>query len=30
MVKAVDKAMRLTEIRLVHKDGGRSGVYQAD
>ena len=23
MVKAVDKAMRLTEIRLVHKDGGR-------
>jgi cyclic pyranopterin phosphate synthase len=29
MVKAVDKAMRLTEIRLVHKDGGRSGVYQA-
>lgn len=30
MVKAVDKAMRLTDIRLVHKDGGRSGVYQAD
>ncbi len=30
MVKAVDKAMRLTGIRLVHKDGGRSGVYQAD
>lgn len=30
MVKAVDKAMRLTEIRLAHKDGGRSGVYQAD
>lgn len=30
MVKAVDKAMRLTEIRLVHKDGGRSGVYQVD
>jgi cyclic pyranopterin phosphate synthase len=30
MVKAVDKAMRLTEIRLVHKDGGRSSVYQAD
>ena len=30
MVKAVDKAMRLTEIRLVHKDGGRSGVFTAD
>ena len=30
MVKAVDKAMRLTEIRLVHKDGGRSGEYLAD
>lgn len=30
MVKAVDKAMRLTEIRLVHKDGGRSGAYRAD
>lgn len=30
MVKAVDKGMRLTDIRLVHKDGGRSGVFQAD
>ena len=30
MVKAVDKAMRLTDIRLVHKDGGRSGAYRAD
>ncbi|MGB0439600.1 MAG: cyclic pyranopterin monophosphate synthase MoaC [Paracoccaceae bacterium] len=30
MVKAVDKGMRLTDIRLVHKDGGRTGVYQAD
>lgn len=30
MVKAVDKAMRLTDIRLVHKDGGRSGAYAAD
>ena len=29
MVKAVDKAMRLTDIRLVHKDGGRSGEYRA-
>ena len=30
MVKAVDKAMRLTEIRLVHKDGGRSGEFRAE
>ncbi len=30
MVKAVDKAMHLTDIRLVHKDGGRSGTYRAD
>ncbi|MEM8751812.1 MAG: cyclic pyranopterin monophosphate synthase MoaC [Pseudomonadota bacterium] len=30
MVKAVDKAMRLTEIRLVHKAGGKSGEYVAD
>lgn len=30
MVKAVDKSMRLTDIRLVHKDGGRSGEFQAD
>ena len=30
MVKAVDKAMRLTDIRLVHKDGGRSGLFEAE
>jgi cyclic pyranopterin phosphate synthase len=30
MVKAVDKAMHLTDIRLVHKDGGRTGEYKAD
>lgn len=29
MVKAVDKAMRLTDIRLVHKSGGRSGEFSA-
>ncbi len=29
MLKAADKAMRLTDIRLVHKDGGRSGAYRA-
>ncbi|WP_340109176.1 cyclic pyranopterin monophosphate synthase MoaC [Pikeienuella sp. HZG-20] len=30
MVKAVDKGMRLTEIRLVHKSGGRSGEFSAE
>ena len=30
MLKAADKAMRLTEIRLVHKDGGRSGEFRAE
>ena len=29
MVKAVDRSMRITEIRLVHKDGGRSGEFRA-
>ncbi|MBL9033125.1 MAG: cyclic pyranopterin monophosphate synthase MoaC [Rhodospirillaceae bacterium] len=28
MCKAVDKAMRLTDIRLVHKSGGKSGTYE--
>jgi cyclic pyranopterin phosphate synthase len=27
MCKAADKAMRITDIRLVHKAGGRSGTY---
>ena len=30
MCKAVDRAMRITEIRLVHKSGGKSGIYEAD
>lgn len=30
MLKAADKAMRLTDIRLVRKDGGRSGLYEAE
>lgn len=30
MVKAVDKSMRITDIRLLHKSGGKSGTYQAD
>lgn len=29
MCKAVDRAMRITEIRLVHKSGGKSGLYEA-
>ncbi|MGE5546054.1 MAG: cyclic pyranopterin monophosphate synthase MoaC [Solirubrobacterales bacterium] len=29
MVKAVDKGMRITDIRLVHKSGGKSGTYEA-
>ena len=30
MLKAADKAMRLTDIRLVHKEGGRSGRFEAE
>jgi cyclic pyranopterin monophosphate synthase len=30
MLKAVDKGMRLTDIRVVEKSGGKSGLYQAD
>lgn len=30
MCKAVDRAMRLTEIRLLEKSGGRSGDFRAD
>ena len=30
MCKAVDRAMRLVDIRLVHKAGGKSGVFEAD
>ncbi len=30
MCKAADKAMRLTEIRLTHKSGGKSGTYDAE
>ncbi|MFN2135085.1 MAG: cyclic pyranopterin monophosphate synthase MoaC [Candidatus Promineifilaceae bacterium] len=29
MAKAVDRAMRLSEIRVVYKSGGQSGTYQA-
>jgi cyclic pyranopterin monophosphate synthase len=30
MVKAVDRSMRLTDIRLTHKEGGKSGTYSAE
>jgi cyclic pyranopterin phosphate synthase len=30
MCKAVDRTMRLTDIRLVHKSGGKSGTYEAE
>ena len=29
MCKAVDRAMRIVDIRLVHKSGGKSGTYEA-
>jgi len=29
MCKAVDRGMRITDIRLIHKSGGKSGVYEA-
>ncbi|MFQ5565587.1 MAG: cyclic pyranopterin monophosphate synthase MoaC [Paracoccaceae bacterium] len=30
MCKAVDRAMRISDIRLTHKTGGKSGEYEAD
>ncbi len=30
MCKAVDKGMKLTDIRLVHKSGGKSGTFEAE
>jgi cyclic pyranopterin monophosphate synthase len=30
MLKAVDRGMQLDEIRLLHKEGGRSGVWTAE
>lgn len=29
MVKAIDRGMRITDLRLVRKDGGRSGLFEA-
>ncbi len=30
MLKAVDRGMKITELRLVEKSGGKSGLFQAD
>ena len=30
MCKAIDRGMRITDIRLVKKDGGKSGLFVAD
>lgn len=30
MCKAVDRGMRITDVRLVHKAGGKSGEYRGD
>jgi len=30
MCKAVDRSMRLGDIRLIEKSGGRSGTFKAD
>ena len=30
MCKAADRAMRITDIRVTHKAGGKSGEYEAD
>ena len=27
MCKAVDRGIKLSDIRLVHKEGGKSGIY---
>jgi cyclic pyranopterin monophosphate synthase len=29
MCKSIDRGMRLTEMRLLHKSGGKSGTYEA-
>ena len=30
MCKAIDKSMEISDIRLLHKEGGKSGVYDYD
>ncbi len=29
MCKAVDRGMRITDVRLIHKAGGKSGIFEA-
>ena len=29
MCKAADRGMRITDVRLTHKEGGRSGEFRA-
>jgi cyclic pyranopterin phosphate synthase len=29
MCKAVDRGMRVTDLRLIHKSGGKSGTFEA-
>jgi cyclic pyranopterin phosphate synthase len=29
MCKAVDRGMRITDLRLLHKSGGKSGTFEA-
>ena len=30
MCKAVDRGMKITDVRLVHKAGGKSGIFEAE
>ncbi|WP_274607287.1 cyclic pyranopterin monophosphate synthase MoaC [Paracraurococcus ruber] len=30
MCKAIDRGMRIEDVRLVHKSGGKSGTYEAE
>jgi cyclic pyranopterin monophosphate synthase len=30
MLKAVDRAMKITDLRVIEKSGGKSGLFQAD
>ena len=30
MCKAVDKKMKVSDVRLIHKSGGKSGIFNAD
>jgi cyclic pyranopterin phosphate synthase len=30
MCKSIDRAMRIGDVRVVHKDGGKSGLFEQD